>query len=868
MNGVLTGCLRRLMAQDASVSRKLTRQSRAAGPLLLCAMALALVELGHAQPFPSFLLDTGYVVVPDQVSAVVNPASAISDSTGLVVWDGDGHVRGCLVTSGRTSASTACIDISGPNETFGAEPLDVAKSPSGYLVVWPGDLKETLRAALVSLTGEVVMRETLVHYTEGFPMERPAVAFDGTNYLVAWGEEHYTTRWVMCTRVSQAGQVLDWPPTRVCPAGGAQSYVSLSYGDSCYLAAYWYWVPGKSDHGIWCSRILPTGVVLDSAGIPVRHWPESIRDSRTGNTAVAFDGESFVVGWSERQSSPFEVRAARVSPSGVVLDPEGLTVSTNPQYPPIVSAASVGDTTFLIWNRSRNDTVAIAGRRLNGAGELLDTTDILVTLPVHAHQSGRPELGPVSRCGDGFLVVHRQLATSSGAEYGAREVLSRRVSVAGQVIDTVGTLLSYAANYQTAADVASDSEDYLAVWTDLRTGLSSHDCAVYGMRFSNEGRALDPTSFRISQWASHAPRVAYGAGCYLVSWLTDFGEDSSQVWAARVGRDGMPLDSSPIRIPGIVYDYLDGGPDVAFGDSLFLVVWHSGGTGCAGGVRVRADGLLLDSTPIRLETNHGWVGNFPRVAGDGHDFLVVWVSGAARVCGLRVGSSGQVLDTAAIDIDRYGDPARTPAVAFGAGVYLVVKPWSADRAWRVAPDGAVLDTIEWEYYISWPHVIYDGANFFLVGREEDWFRAMRISPQGEVLDSPPFHVIDLGPDSTYAPEITFGLTADLQGHVGMTFPTYQSNPYVSRRIRAAAFPAVVGGINEQASSMRQVRVSARIIRNTIPLVVFEPAVLHDIAGRKLRDLESGSHDLRGYGPGVYLLRAKARAAVTKVVVVE
>jgi len=102
----------------------------------------------------------------------------------------------------------------------------------------------------------------------------------------------------------------------------------------------------------------------------------------------------------------------------------------------------------------------------------------------------------------------------------------------------------------------------------------------------------------------------------------------------------------------------------------------------------------------------------------------------------------------------------------------------------------------------------------------------------------------------------------------MTFPTYQSNPYVSRRIRAAAFPAVVGGINEQASSMRQVRVSARIIRNTIPLVVFEPAVLHDIAGRKLRDLESGSHDLRGYGPGVYLLRAKARAAVTKVVVVE
>ena len=865
------------MAQNAPRDCRSRVRTRAAGLVLLCAMALGFGAAADAQPFPSFLLDTGCVIGPDQATAV-NPASAMSDSTGLVVWNSDGHVKGCLTTSGRPSTSAACIDISGPSETFSENPLDVSKSQSGYLVVWRGDQGSTLRGAVVSLSGEVVMRETVAYYTIGWPVENPAVAFDGTNYLVAWNEHASMTDycWVLCTRVSQTGEVLDWPPIKVCPAGGAQSYVSLSFGDSCYLAAYWYWMPGKGGSGIWCSRILPNGVVLDSAGIPVRHWQASTKNSRTGNTAVAFDGQNFVVGWFE-QSSPFDVRAARVTPSGVVLDPEGLVVSTNPESPSVVSAASVSDTTLFVWTRSWNDTVAISGRRLSGAGELLDTSDIFITPPVCTNSShSDPQNGPVSRCGDGFLVVYRDLASSSGAMYGTRDILSRRVSAAGQVVDTVGTLLSYAANYQTAADVASDGQAYLAVWTDLRAGSTQHDCAVYGTRFSNEGKALDPSSFRISQWGSHAPRVAYGGGCYLVSWLTDFGEDSSQVWAARVGRDGVPLDTNPIRIPGLTFDYVDGGPDVAFGDSLFLVVWQYGGPGCAEGARVGADGVLLDSTPIKLETSHGRVGYYPRVASDGQDFLVVWVNvGTLRVCGLRVGSSGQVLDTAAIVIDRCGNADYAPTVAFGAGVYLVVEPWVANKAWRVTPEGIVLDTIELDKGLSFAQVVYDGTNFFLVEgfRTSDGlthgYRAIRISPQGEVIDSLKFNIIDLRPESTYvSSEIGFGLTADLQGHVGMAFPTYESNPYVSNRMRASAFPAVVCGVGEQTSTMQRGTRGARVINSAASFDVSEPAALHDITGRKLSDMEPGKHDLRGYGPGVYLLRLKVRSTVMKLVVVQ
>jgi hypothetical protein len=838
--------------------------------LLLCALA----GVASAQPFPTTLLDMARVIGPDQRGTLTHTASAIGDSSGLVVWNNDGHVKGCLTASGRTSSTAACIDISGPNECLSAyKPLDAARSADGYLVVWLADEGATLRGAILSLDGAVVVRETVARYTVGWALNNPAVSFDGTNYLVAWEEYNGDYSWVLCTRVSPAGEVLD-SPHRVCPSGAAQAYVSLAFGDSCYLAAYAYWTPGRNDSaGIRCSRILPSGVVLDSAGIPVRHWPSPGADNTQTNTTVGFDGANFVVGWSDYTRTAGGIRATRVTHSGAVLDPEGIEVA--PDHRMEVSSACVRDTTLFVWTRAWNDTVTISGRRLCG-GRLLDTSDIVITPPVCVnHSDAHPAFASLSRCGEGFLVTYEDHPPHAGALYGTRDVYGRRVSASGQVLDTAGMLLSFAANYQTEADVASDGQDYLAVWTDLRSGVSAHDCAVYGMRFTNDGVALDSCGLRISQWASHTPSIAYGAGCYLVSWLTDLGEDSAQVWATRVGPDGAPLDSSPIRLPGRVLDFEAGAPDVAFGDSLFLVVWDPGGTGCAEGARVGADGALLDSVSIMLVTPHQGIGNTPRVASDGHDFLVVWTAVAIRrVCALRVGSSGQILDTAAIVIDRYSGEEHAPLVAYGAGVFLVAEPVASDRAWRVTPAGVVLDTILWDRGLGFPRVIYDGSSFFLVDAAiwsgdglSRGFHAMRISPQGEVIDSQPFTIVDMRTESTYLTEDAFGLAADLQGHVGMAFPTFQSDPYVAGRMRAASFPAMVGAIIEQGYAQRRWSVGARIVSRATPLVVSEPAVLLDVSGRELCDMKSGKYDMRGRGPGVYLLRADSKASVTKLVVI-
>jgi hypothetical protein len=425
--------------------------------------------------------------------------------------------------------------------------------------------------------------------------------------------------------------------------------------------------------------------------------------------------------------------------------------------------------------------------------------------------------------------------------HGSRDLLCRRVTVSGQVLDTAGVLLSYAANGQMEADVASDGQDFFSVWTDLRSGSRGHDCAVYGLRFSAEGEVLDPTGFRISQWKSHAPSIAYGADCHLVAWLTDRGEDSCDVWARRISREGVPLDAGPIRLPSASTWSCYSFPDVAYGDSIFLVVWYE----CNGrtrGARVAADGVLLDTVPLQLDLGN-LSGSVPQVVSDGHDFLVAMIEKwfPSPVYAMRVGSNGQLLDTTEIILGRSGTifDLPIPQVAFGAGVYLVTEPVHS-KAWRVTPAGVVLDSVIHPSggFTMWPNVGYDGTNFLLAGAGTGGFDARglygrRISPGGVLLDSVRFTLIDLSNEPTYLPYMGTRLISNSLGIVGLVMTTFESDPYVSTRVRVSVFPAVTGATCEPATAGRQKKPSATIVNRAKPFVTTEPAALLDITGRKL-----------------------------------
>src|SRR5687767_7831901 len=96
-----------------------------------------------------------------------------------------------------------------------------------------------------------------------------AVAFDGTNYLVVWSG----LGGVRAARLSQTGALLDPRPLLVTAEAG---------------------------HGA---------------------MPQ-----------VAFDGTNYLVVWATSDDEPSDIRGARVSTGGTVIDPEGFPIATGPDH--------------------------------------------------------------------------------------------------------------------------------------------------------------------------------------------------------------------------------------------------------------------------------------------------------------------------------------------------------------------------------------------------------------------------------------------------------------------------------------------------------------------------------------------------------
>jgi len=149
----------------------------------------------------------------------------------------------------------------------------------------------------------------------------PAIASDGTNYLVAWDDSRSAPDWsIDAMRVSAQGQLLDSPPIVVCH--------------------------GAND----------------------RHDP-----------AITFDGADYVVVWSDHRTSSYNVYAARVAPDGEVYDPSGFRISYGDwdEVSPTVTAGSAAD--LVVWQDFRNgQDWHIYAARLDHQGNVLDTGGIAV----------------------------------------------------------------------------------------------------------------------------------------------------------------------------------------------------------------------------------------------------------------------------------------------------------------------------------------------------------------------------------------------------------------------------------------------------------------------------------------------------------
>lgn len=354
----------------------------------------------------------------------------------------------------------------------------------------------------------------------------PAVAFDGTQYLVVWSQG-YTD--IYGARVEGDGDLLDSAGFKISNSGYAWWLCSVAFDGTNFFVVWDDYRDEYSD--IYGARVSQSGSVLDEDGILVSMNTD---DADVYNPSVAFDGTNYLVVWSDND----DIYGARVTTSGSVLDEYGLSISSaaNGQYFP--EAAFDGTNYLVVWEDKRNsDQYDIYGARVNPSGQVLDPSGIAISTATYDQHS--PAL---AFDGTNYFVVWQHGAGSDFDIYGAR------VGPSGSVLDPSGIVISdTASDWETYPAVAFDGTDYLVAWNDTKSGH------VYGCEVSLASPPVVSASYDISGADRASPALASGPadGTAMVAYVSD----SYQV-LARLATFDLTGDVGTVSVERPVASYL------------------------------------------------------------------------------------------------------------------------------------------------------------------------------------------------------------------------------------------------------------------------------------------------------------------------
>jgi hypothetical protein len=680
------------------------------------------------------VLDPNGIPITRRGGEATVPDVTFDGTNFLVVWKYLPNVDGgpWQVDAARVSTSGVVLDptpiqLVGPNEAIAGP--SVATGNGSSLVVWSAEEPEDPNCEPPTCTGlpkiwdvlgervapdgtvldaNPIVLDTIAEL-QNFPV--PAIAFDGTNYLITNSViatlPPMTTLAIRGLRVSGTGAPVGLP-FRISSLPTELVSPNVAFDGTNFVAVWVDTLDGETDR-VRGARVSTAGVVLDPSGFDISTAPV-----QAGIQGAAFDGVDTVVAWQDAatqtvltrridgtgtpvdpspiavapgsvpavagatglalltfgdgSSTVSNIKAVRMS-GGTVLDnpPFLLTMSANDQQTSAIASNGAGS--FVVWEDARSGTNDIYGARVQG-GSMLDGTGIPIsTAPLdQAHPA-------VAFDGTNYFVVWDG---QGGDIYGAR------VTAAGAVLDPGGIqITSTPSNAESYPAVAFDGTNYFVVWNGSG--------GAFGARVSPSGTVLDPTGIAITTGGLY-PAVAFGGGTYLVT----FGNQNLLgIGGRRVGTDGSVLDPADISIGSGAPD-----PQVAFNGTNFLVAWQQGssaGTRDIRGARVTPAGAVLDSSPglaISTAVDDQTAPHLATNSANG-DFFVVWrddrTRGAAAqssdIYGARVTDAGVVRDPSGIPITNTNQDKREPVVAPNA------TPGSWDVAYTRFAGGPTLDSL-------------------------------------------------------------------------------------------------------------------------------------------------------------------------------
>ncbi|HXH39778.1 MAG TPA: hypothetical protein VNN08_14210 [Thermoanaerobaculia bacterium] len=241
-----------------------------------------------------------------------------------------------------------------------------ATSGRNHAVVW--NENDGLYAGRITLDGQLLDGRGI--RISNRAAAAPTIAYDGTNYVIAWIEQNTSTppTNVKMARLSpDTGSMLD-PAGIVTASGQWFVSVSLTPGPSSSLIA---WSDGIRINANTVNR---DGVL----GMPVTVTPSDT--ANTGAVSTAWNGHEWLVVWEDLvtlavQPDPGSGYAARIYSSRLsaslnVLDPKPIVVS-NTLYDSQPFVSSNGDGFLIVWSRYLYPNSNVIAQRVSSDGSLL-----------------------------------------------------------------------------------------------------------------------------------------------------------------------------------------------------------------------------------------------------------------------------------------------------------------------------------------------------------------------------------------------------------------------------------------------------------------------------------------------------------------
>jgi hypothetical protein len=575
-----------------------------------------------------------------------DPSVAWSGVTYLVVWDdsrgGDNDIFGARVTADGT-----VLDVSGVRLWNTRPPDKGAFNPridwgdTTYLVTWEvvrTDQDTDILAERVDADGIVLDTGALqIAVAEDFQFD-PDVAWGGGLFLVAYDDQAHLDDSVRGRRVTSDGTVLDDPSIAVGNGGEPR----IGWDGQNFLVAW---------TGIEAARVTAQGMVLDLSGIEITDITEGVESL----TAVGNGSDSLVLWGTALYSSTSDMLGARVDRDGILLDPDGFLVATQPANATTAPAVAWDGQDYLVaWEDLRDGDPAIYAGRITSHGTPLDGGGIAVAT------GGDDEDPAVAWDGRNYLVVWSHWDPDAGAD-----VWGARVTPGGRVLDRTAIRVASASLDQFSPSVAFDGTNYLVAWVDERADERGRD--IYATRVSPQGEVLD-AAFPISKndlWQID-PTVTTDGTQWFVAWQDQQAGDWD-IDAARVSSDGQVLDRYGILVTTDFRDQIS--PTASWDGTDFVVAWSDLRTGVDRDIyaaRVTVDGLVLDPEGIPISTAVDDQ-TTPSASWDGVNTLIAWSdrrSGqSSNLTAARLSPDGTVLDPTGRAISLLAGDELFPAVA-------------------------------------------------------------------------------------------------------------------------------------------------------------------------------------------------------------